>query len=237
MALERNSRMDELAMNTENPVLTAAQARKILKGRLPHMPVQYEQALQALQECIDLDEAKIWDNKADMLAAWAKMFHHPEAERKAHALKLHAYRRMDQLSRELRPNPEVRKGQYRYQPGPRSLLREAGLTRAQAGAAATLGKMTTEKFDELVNLPRPPSPMTADRQSRPFNKSEAWRKLVWSGASLSGFRGFCRANPAKELARALTSEEGHSARIYITDIQEWLDEFEQYLPKVIEGKP
>src|ERR1700690_2101621 len=84
-------------------VISAEEARKITGGRLPHMPVEYETALQALQECITLEDTKYWSDKADALAVWAKIFHSDDAARKAKQLKLKAFRRMGELARELRP--------------------------------------------------------------------------------------------------------------------------------------
>jgi hypothetical protein len=48
-------------------VITAKQARQITGGRTPLVPVVYEDALKALGECLSLDDAKVWDNKADAL--------------------------------------------------------------------------------------------------------------------------------------------------------------------------
>src|SRR5208282_4621524 len=89
-------------------VLTKEEAKRITKGRTPLVPVEYETAITALTECAHLDEAKYWDNKADALAAWAKIYHSDECARKAKMLKMHAYRRMGQLAGELRPKMPVR---------------------------------------------------------------------------------------------------------------------------------
>lgn len=91
-------------------VISAEQARKITGGRTPHVPVEYETAINALVACRSIDEAKYWSDKSDALAAWAKIYHSDKAAREAKALKLWAFRRMGQLAAELRPNYKRVKG-------------------------------------------------------------------------------------------------------------------------------
>ena len=86
-----------------NSVISEEQARQITGGRKPLVPVEYERACTALAECQTIDEAKYWDNKADALAAWAKIYNNDQAGLEAKRLKLHAYRRMGEIAREIIP--------------------------------------------------------------------------------------------------------------------------------------
>lgn len=154
-----------------NPVITSAEARKITGGRTPLVPVQYETAMAALAECREIDEAKIWSDKADALAAWAKIYHSDEADRQAKLLKLHAYRRMGELAKELRPSgreivacPNFGHGKgakSQATPGPRSLLMESGLSSSQADAAVRLSKIPGPQFENLISADKIPSPAYA----------------------------------------------------------------------------
>lgn len=219
-----------------NPVLTSAQARAITRGRAPLVPVEYESAVNALQACLTLDEAKYWNDKADALAAWAKIYHSDEASRKARALKLHAYRRMGILAAELRP--PNRKDEGRATPGPLSALMEAGLSRSQATAARVVAKLPPRKFEKAVESERPPAPSSFRITSGNENLSESWRTLTGRSLnrtttvnSMSGFACFCRNNDAKALARFLTKDETEQARKIATEIAEWVDDFLTRLPK------
>lgn len=217
-------------------VITQKEARTILGGRAPHMPVEYEAAVKALAECITLDEAKYWNNKADALAAWARIYHSSEAERKAKQLKLHAYRRMGQLAEELRPtirdgkrqgNNEGRSG---HAPGARSLLIQSGLKTTQAAAALTLGRLDDREFERHVNLPRPRAPQSINTDAK--SGSESHRKIQSAhGGAFRIFKTFCKQHSASSLARGLSAGE---YRYYIESVRlmtEWLDEFEQNIPR------
>lgn len=214
-----------------NSVITAEQAKNITHGRTPLVPIQYEAALKSLQECVTLDEAKTWSDKADALAAWARIYRNDEVGRKAKQLKLHAYRRMGALAGELRP----RKSGGRYRdgkfcggfPGPTSLLKESGLSPNQARDARRLAKISQEKFDGYIERAHIPSPTIIGTER--LSSSESWKAITTGG--LFSIRSFCRRYPAASLARGLRFDEVPSAQAMITEFMEWLDELERHLPK------
>ena len=143
-------------------VITVEQARKITKGRTPHVPVEYETACKALEACCTLEEGKYWSDKADALAAWAKIYHDSKIERQAKILKLRAYARMGELAKELYPKPIVRRGGGGW--GASTELRErAGMSQYDAQVALGMARLPPEKREELESLPEIPSPRTALR--------------------------------------------------------------------------
>lgn len=192
------------------------------------VPIEYDAAIHALQACISLDEAKYWSNKADALAAWAKMYRSDRAGVEAKKLKLHAYRRMGQIAEEMRPR---KPGTTR---GPLSLLNEH-LPRATAQESSVLARLPSKKFDEMISRPTPPSPSTAMKEYRFSNNgcSASWQVLMTSSgaASLVAARGFCAKHDAASLGRGLNADEAGKVRIIIQEISDWLDELERVLPK------
>jgi hypothetical protein len=209
-------------------VITQTQARAVLNGRAPLIPVEYETACKALAACITLDEAKYWDNKADALAAWAKIYHSPDAERKAKQLKLHAFRRMGELAGELRPRKTLKgtaKGKGTL-PGPVSLLKESGLNRREATAARRLSCLNRTEFERFVSMPRPPSPLTVERVTG--GGTDAW-KILSGNAGLKALRSFARGNSAAGMARALTPDEAKVVHDMTIEVIEWLDELDRCL--------
>lgn len=156
----------------DNPVITVRQAKEITGGRTPLIPVVYEEALMALAACREIDEAKTWNNAADALAAWAKIYHSDRAAREAKLLRLHAYRRMGELARELRPGghrvSDSPSGKLTVQlPGPRSLLMEKGLRSVEASAAIKISRVETPAFEEVTRRPRIPSPVVLAQETGP----------------------------------------------------------------------
>lgn len=212
-------------MNGMQQVITVKEARQITGGRTPLVPVVYEDACKALAACIDLDDAKYWSDKADALAAWAKIYHDDTLSLDAKRLKLKAYRRMGQIAEELRPTITVGKRGK----GAQSLLRESGLSEAQAAAARGLSVANEKHFAELVNRKIPPSPMSARNYVR-TSGSDGWRDFRKLGGSFQ-FRTYCRQFSARALAKSLRPDEAAKALVIIVELQEWLDEFEQHLPK------
>ncbi len=196
-------------------VLTAEIARQITHGRTPLVPVEYETAVKALAECCTLDESKYWSQKADALAAWAKIYRQDDALRKAKMLKLHAFRRMGQLSEELRP---VRKplgaGSGRGTlPGPRSLLREQGLSVAETAAARMLGGLELGKFKRLLSSPRPLAPTTARYMTRP-DEASIWHDIQRGGCS---FRSVMRRHDSRVTASVPSLDSG-AQRLHARDV-------------------
>lgn len=192
------------------------------KIQAAHLPVQYEEACKSLAACVTIDEAQYWSDKSDALAAWARIYRSDRAAVEARRLKLHAYRRMGQLAAELRPNKRRFSKSSAY-----TLLRESGLTKQQAGSARTLANQTEEAFQRLVDLPRPPAPISFFTKSFYREDTTSWRHFQY----LVKFRQTCRAKDPKEIARGFTIEEANNARPAIREVQEWLDTLEQYLPK------
>lgn len=201
-------------------VITETKAREITGGRKPLVPVKYEEACKALVECQTIDDAKYWDNKADALAAWAKIYKNDEAGLEAKRLKLHAYRRMGLLAGELRPavNPRGPRGAG---PGPRSLLMERGFSQGAAEACRALALKPQQEFDAIVSLPRPPSPATVRAWASGWNEWSArhgWTRLV----SIVG-------SPPEEGVALVDPADAAKIAAKARALIEWLDRFEQLL--------
>jgi hypothetical protein len=193
----------------------------------PALPVQYDAAVKALQECLQIDDAKLWADKADALAAWAKVYRDDVIGRQARQLKLHAYRKMGELAGELRPGGfGGRRGSL---PGPRSLLLEQGLPRHAALAARTLVKLDEKTFNTLLERKCPPSPL---RVRKELLGATRWTSPIFSAAR-DGLVQLRKYAPAV-LAAELQGEVAVRARTTAREIINWFTEFEKHLPK--EGK-
>lgn len=202
-------------------VINAEQARQITRGRTPLVPVEYETAVKALAACVTLDEGKYWSDKADALAAWAKIYQSNETLRKAKQLKLHAFRRMGQLAAELRPKTR------RSLPGPQSLLRETGLSRMDACAADRIGRLPERRFEKILQKPKAPTSIVTEM----YRRDPLWAEFSRTAMSL---RSYCRGNTPASIAsavKALGEKEAGTARELVIELIEWLDGFESRLPK------
>lgn len=207
-------------MEAMNTVLSPETARRITRGRTPLLPQEYEEAIQALTACTTLDEAKYWSTKADVYAAWSKIYHSDEIMRKARVLKLHAQRRMAQLAQQLRPTKSGPGGG-----GPVQFLRTHGFKRHEAEEIRAVGNATQKEFDRAVSSPKPPT-------ARYFKNKGAAEVVRLD--SVQTFAYFCRRiAPAR-----LVEQTGGAARKRLLDnvktIADWADEVERQISKVKE---
>lgn len=219
------SRLPSATQDVVNQRLKAAQ-----------IPVVYLDAVRALAACRSIDEGKYWANKADALAAWAKIFQNKTAAVEAKRLKLFAYRRMGLLAGELQEtiNSALQSRSGR-KPGARRQLAKSGLTHNEANAAVTVARMTEAEFAAEIerNSPRAASTfkrlgMFLGRTGVPVKHSDSYFLIR---AKLSVLLAFMRSVEPTAFGASFGSEDVAAIRPAIVELQEWLDAFEQHLPK------
>lgn len=202
------------------PTITAKSAQRIVDANNARVPIEYDNAVKALQACIDIDDAKYWSEKADALAAWAKIYRSKDAELKAKRLKLHAYRRMGELSDQLAPKTATGRS------GGAGMLREKhGFSYHQAKTIRTMALLPKKKFEKAVNSDRPPAPHRLERVTQASN-------LEWDNTYKTlaqAVRGLDRYDPVT-LARSIREDSVPIARNLVFKLTDWLDAFEQALP-------
>jgi len=190
------------------------------------VPVKYTAAVNALIACRHIDEAKLYADQSEALAAWAKIYNNEEARIEAKRLKLHAFRRMGTLAFELKQSPA----------GPKfnESLGSVGLSPSQIAHATCLAKVPSKKFKKAITAI--PVPTLSSFTLKLNGVSDGWKALSGHGAggsssnSITAFRVFTRKYDPKTLAKSLTKDEAKRAGGIVTELIEWLDTFEQYLP-------
>jgi hypothetical protein len=214
-----------------NTVLSLKQAKEITGGRAPLTPTEYQEAVKFLRACTELDEAKYWHDKADVLAAWAKLYHDQQIEHWSRQLKLLAARRMGEVSMELRPHSAKRKGWKANgrNPGHVQLMMDQGLKRSQAVAASAIAKVPNSKFERILDRKVVPSPSSFIRRHS-TDTTETWRLIREGARNPFCCAAFCQSNPPVRTAHALSKDEARVARKLVKDLMEWIDRFEQALP-------
>lgn len=214
--------------STGNSVISADQAREITGGRQPFQLVPYEQALRLLDECQSIDDAKYWNNYADAWEVWSRIKKDTRAEMKARALKILAFEKAGKLSALIRPGSNgATKGKIGQQPGPRSLLLEAGFTDHEARAARRLALMSHDRVREFADQPRPPSPVHINSTSN-CSGSDGWKE--WS-VHISAIRALVRRGEPHALADRIRNDEIARVLGVVVEVAEWLDDFERHLKK------
>jgi hypothetical protein len=118
------------------------------------LPANYEAAKQALARCEQVDECKDWINKAAAIAEYARQAKDDTLVIMAQRIQARAIRRMGELLKEI---PHVRgvcaRGAERSRT---SVATGAGLTRLQREQAARIAQVPAQKFERLIESPKPP---------------------------------------------------------------------------------
>jgi NTP pyrophosphatase (non-canonical NTP hydrolase) len=258
----------------------------VVRDRMPAtpMPVQYEEACRLLAECLTLDESKLWADRADMLAAWAKLYKSDEAAIAARRLKLKAFRKMGELAEEiakerndalveqkrveaaalilqlrdqaakLKADGELAKaeklrrkakdiarsdkpliGSCRLPTGHSVLVNEHGLKPSAAIQVMNVARAPRKVHERLVASGATAS--AAQRAGRghghvPKRSSDAWMWLAYTpGMALLSVWSQTKKRRGGDVAANIAPSEVKQARTLVIALTEWLDEFEQRLPK------
>lgn len=222
-----------------NAVLKKPLISNAIIKRTP-MPLVYEEACRALKEVTTVMDAKYFADKADALAAWAKIYRSDQAAIEAKRLKLHAFRKMGELAEQLRPSGEndcYVKGKSGRQPGGQSLLIENGLKRDQARAAMGISRIPLRKFENLTTGVNPPALFLAARIGAGLGAksgvlgSDSYRQLFSSmnGGGLNNVMSILRRSVKVMDVAGFHDSEVTKALEIAKEGSDWFDEFERRL--------
>lgn len=182
------------------------------------LPIPFTDALRLLVQCRRLDETKYWDNWAEALAAYAKMYSDDEVGREARLLRLHAYRRMGQLAEQLQPS----KGNGRK--GPQARLREEGVKHHLARQALAISQMTTADFAEITARELIPTPDALVNIE--LSKAPEWARIK---SAIHSLRSRFKQTTPRAIAASLPARDKSTLRQQVHEAAEWLRQLEQEL--------
>lgn len=268
------------------PSAVIAKIPVVVRDRMPHvaMPVEYEEACKALAACATIDEGKYWSDKADALAAWAKIYKSDEAAIAARRLKLQAFRRMGEIATQMESErleslrktvdaertlqlvdieaqiaaacgPEKRRlqtkrsglargklngaGRGAFRPATLKVLTDIGVPKQKAIMASQVARLPPETFKKAVNEARGLAAtafQARDASTSANRSSDCWAWMLRNvngvpGPKLTLVRSCFRSRSPREVAAGIADDEVRHARELAIELIEWLDSFEQALPK------
>jgi hypothetical protein len=192
--------------------------------------VVYEQAVYAIRACSTILEAQHWNDKAEALAAWSKIYADERVEQEARSLKLHAYRQIGRLADQMRQCEPRGKGYRKVggsTKGARSLLMEHGIGAAKAQQMITIARVPDVRFQSFVNRPKPPSPSVLTSQE--LRPNPAWSKF---SNRLSIFLSCARRTDSDDLVVGLDKKQIESAKTMAKEAMDFLGDLQERLWKV-----
>lgn len=126
------------------------------------LPVSYEQASQAIAECVRIDECKSWSDKAEALRSYARQSRNKEMEKDCMRIRARAIRRCGELLKQIEPAGKNHLKQYRQDGTDPTVTRtqaaaDAGLSERQRKQALRIASIPGTEFTEAIYSDDPPT--------------------------------------------------------------------------------
>lgn len=213
-------------------------------------PVNYEHAKTAIVACVRVDEVKDWADKSAALATYAKQVKDKTMLYAAQRIRARAEARLGELLLEISDKREFKTGRWkregikRYA---RTTARDFGINPGQAKRSMMIAQIFPNKREilidndppatvaDLVRIAKNQIRMKAVRRSRrgpstiakdvPIDKEQLFGLNIGIMAD-----DFLRIDPIK-CAKSVSVHHISLLRTKVLAVVEWLDTFEQHLPK------
>jgi hypothetical protein len=201
------------------------------------LPESYESARTALATCASIDECLTWADKAQALAAYARMADDDTLRKTCDRIQARAIRRMGELLKQIEPSKGGRPAETTT--GTHSSFtrtdaaREAGMSPHQQVQAIRVASVSAEDFERQVESDTPPTvtklaeqgtnkrPTPASTQTRPEGFAAATNLI----GTVEMFAQFCRSQSPEIIAAAVMPHEVTDVREHVATIDGWLDRF------------
>lgn len=124
------------------------------------LPATYEAAKRALEQCVALDECKMWANRAEALASYARQANDDALLKMSMRVQARAIDRCGALLREIEPAANQHEARQRAGDGTvtrTQAARDAGLSDRQRVTALRVNNVPRDKFDQLIESDQPPT--------------------------------------------------------------------------------
>lgn len=145
-------------MTTPSPLLDHDSLPSIANAPLP---ATYEAAKRAVTQCAQLDECKMWANKAEALASYARQANDKELLHLCMRIQARAIDRCGEMLHEIEPSkggrPSETSGDTPTSLGRFATAKEAGLSRDQTVTALRVNSVPRDQFEQMVESDNPPT--------------------------------------------------------------------------------
>jgi predicted GNAT family acetyltransferase len=209
----------------------------VVRSLVPNapLPVNYQAAKKALRECEEIDEVKDWSDRATAIASYARQVRDMSMLHTAQRIQLRARERLGEM---LLQWPRGKKSTRfrRGHPGVRSAARKQGISEGLIAQALDIASVDADIRNQRIEA-TPPISATALAKLSPRVHA---RYGLGSPDEVSMRRfdlldqiwhRFNKLGDATDLARKVVDEYADGIRAKVVQMQEWLDTFEQALPK------
>jgi hypothetical protein len=195
------------------------------------LPQRYEAAVNAIAECVRIDECKAWADKAAALASYARQAKDDSLAVMARRIQARALRRAAELLKQIpRADEATRYGRDATVPPVTrtQAATNAGLSERQRKTALRVGAVPAAEFEARVESPKPPSitelaslgKQSIDRS--PWGDIES-QKTREACETLERFAKYCERCESSVITSAVSGAEARELRRLIDIAGGWLD--------------
>jgi hypothetical protein len=221
-------------------VTPAAVLNKGVAGSEMQLPMLYEAARKAIEECARIDECKEWADKSAALRAYALMRDDVALTSYAQRIHLRSVRQIGLLLKQVEPQQGGDRGNAATGGRPpiagtrTQAAEDAGLSEYQRKTALRVASVPGSEFEAATGgdgaAPPTVTHLAAQgKQPRVTESSPDSARFKSACSALHAFVQFCDANDAAETAMAFEAADIQMARECVTTLDQWLDRFVAHL--------
>ena len=210
-----------------------------IKSREVAIPVTYQKAIVAIQECNKIDEAKEWTDKMSALALYYKQSRDETLIKYAKRIQYRAKRRMGELLKQYDGRGLNTEGnQYTGQIGKRilehpspnsvnSVASSIGLSSNQTKEAVRFANVPKDKFEEIIesdNIPTKSEIAELGTKKREIKVDKSYKAVGF----VSDFRQFiksCNEDDPIFLLSVMDDKQKQKTLATIKELENWFDTF------------
>lgn len=222
--------------------MTALPANVDVDVSSARLPETYENAKNALANCVQVDECQQWANKAEALASYAKQADDDTLRKLADRIQARAVRRCGELLKQYdgrggdrtgKTDGTVHSGPTRY-----NAARDAGMSERQTRTAVNVANVPDDDFEQAVEGDDPPTvtklaergrqprdPQPTQRERDAEQAPQGFREATHLIGTVKRFAEFCRANDPERVASGVMPSEAADLQQHVSAIDGWLDRF------------
>lgn len=210
------------------------------------LPQSYECAKTALATCASLDECLTWADKAEALAAYARMADDETLRKTCDRIQARAIRRMGELLKQIEPQNKGGDRKSDHGEGDHTVIsradaaRSAGMSKHQQVQAVRVANVSAAEFERQVESENPPTVTKLARQGtkkqvpekatprpaeQPKIRPEGFAAATHLIGTVEEFATFCRSQNPEIIAAAVMPHELQDVREHVATIDGWLDRF------------
>jgi hypothetical protein len=218
--------------------MTALPANVDVDVSSARLPETYENAKNALANCVQVDECQQWANKAEALASYAKQADDDTLRKLADRIQARAVRRCGELLKQYDGSTRNKGTDGTVQTSRYGAARDAGLSERQTRTAVNVANVPDDDFEQAVEGDDPPTvtklaergrqprdPQPTQRERDAEQAPQGFREATHLIGTVKRFAEFCRANDPERVASGVMPSEAADLQQHVSAIDGWLDRF------------